>query len=294
VKCEYPSGRIIDTFSAWAHPKINKKYGPGAKKLPDLALAKESGLDARDVLLAFAEWCGDETVFATWGPDDYSVLMENVARWKVDAVPMPEWYYDLQIAVCSSMGTNAQLSLELAVAYCGIPESFDYHNALYDSMYTALVGTYASGEALRASRRKPRFFGTPKDELDEMPVGVKEHIRKPGEPRGPFENAEKALNDRVNRKARCPYCQAPSTVEEWHTRDGNDHYTLFRCREHGHFVLRLTLGRDEAGALRSTAVVLDPTAENKKLLKAARQGVTIHCRGKRRRRRRRRRGTPKE
>ena len=55
------------------------------------------------------------------------------------------------------------MALWRVVDYLGIPDVFDFHNALYDAMYTALVGAWLRQEDLdyelpkRTKRRRRRF-----------------------------------------------------------------------------------------------------------------------------------------
>lgn len=72
---------ILDTFNAYIRPVVHKRFGPGAKDLPELSASLESELDFAAALARFLDWCGGEEEFASWGGDDGKVLEQNCRYW---------------------------------------------------------------------------------------------------------------------------------------------------------------------------------------------------------------------
>ena len=114
-------------FNVYIKPAIQKKLSPIARKLPDGRLSMTEGVPFAEGYEAFLTWCGGETVFAGWGGQDDGVLTKNARLWKLPLLEMPE-YVDLQASFNRTLGigTGRRLALENAVAYCGIPEVFEY------------------------------------------------------------------------------------------------------------------------------------------------------------------------
>ena len=139
---------IDDTFNAYIRPAVHKSFDPGAKALPELAECRASTLDFPAALAAFTAWIGDETVFASWGGGDADTLARNCAHW---GLPCPDLgqVYDLQRAFGHAAGAEGrQVALWRAVEYCGIPDCFSFHNALYDAVYTAVLSRWLTEEDL--------------------------------------------------------------------------------------------------------------------------------------------------
>ncbi|MBQ7713930.1 MAG: exonuclease domain-containing protein [Oscillospiraceae bacterium] len=162
VRVAEAGGRILSTFDAFVKPRVHKRFDPGARKLPDLQRSIDCETTFAEAWAAFTDWCGDERVFAFWGPDDFGVIRQNCAYWGVPAFE-PERVYDFQRAFAHAYGEHAPvMALWRVVDYLGIPEVFEFHNALYDAMYTALVGAWLRQEDLdyappkRVKRPPPR------------------------------------------------------------------------------------------------------------------------------------------
>ncbi len=162
VRVERPGGRVADTFCAFVRPCVHKRFDPGARKLPDLQESLNTDTTFVEAWDAFVRWCGDDRTFAFWGPDDFGVMRQNCAYWGTPCIE-PERVYNFQRAFAHAYGAgSAMMALWRVVDYLGIPDIFDFHNALYDALYTALVGEWLRTEDLdyappkRVKRQPPR------------------------------------------------------------------------------------------------------------------------------------------
>ncbi|MBE6909102.1 MAG: exonuclease domain-containing protein [Ruminococcaceae bacterium] len=177
VRIDAPGGAVRGTFCAYIKPRIHKRFDPGARKLPDLRRSVEEGVAFPEAWRDFTAWCGDDRVFAFWGPDDFSVLRQSCAFWGVPCIE-PERVYNFQRAFAHACGAgSAMMALWRVVDYLGIPAVYDFHNALYDALYTALTGEWLREEDLadvaapkpkrekpsRAERRRRKAAATPQD-----------------------------------------------------------------------------------------------------------------------------------
>lgn len=153
VKVDLSRRKIVDSFNVYIRPAVHKRYSPAAKQLPDLALSLDSHLNFPAALAAFLDWCGGDTLFASWGNSDLNVLLQNRDFHHLDA-PLPTTFLDLQWAFDRLIGCGNNLSLEWAAEYCGAPDVFDPHNALYDAMYAWIAADHVPNALLLEAVRE--------------------------------------------------------------------------------------------------------------------------------------------
>ena len=115
------------------HPRVRRMTHLGQEELCD---APEFG----EAMETFADWCGDDYAFLTWGGDDVSVLRQNIDFFGFDR-PVGRMY-DVQRLYAEAFKLGAsQKALKTAMEEMQIEpdESRDFHNAVNDAYYTALV-----------------------------------------------------------------------------------------------------------------------------------------------------------
>jgi inhibitor of KinA sporulation pathway (predicted exonuclease) len=267
VKVEKLGAPIADTFCAYIRPQVHKRYSPAAELLPARQFYEASDLNFPQAYDAFLRWCGEDREFAAWGGDDLSVLRQSLDYWHLDA-PLPQEIYDLQTAFLLTVGSAKGISLTAAVDYCGIPAIFDFHDALYDALYTCLVGEHIDPVFLTQAKRTP----------PSVPKKVAEKLAKRRPTRyGPFDTVEALLNNRGPRLSVCPVCGLRQRVSLWHHKGAGPYFGKFSCAHHGALILRLDVSQDSSHRYWATTRVLPPTPENKSLLKNAKAGESIPC-----------------
>ena len=187
VRVAEPGGRLLSTFNIFIKPRVHKRFDPGARKLPDLQSSIDCDTDFATAWAAFTDWCGDEREFAFWGPDDFGVIKQNCAYWGVSPIE-PERVFNFQRAFSHACGAPTQMMALWRVAdYLNIPDVFDFHNALYDAMYTALVGAWLRPEDLdyeppkkhvKPRRRRRRPTPKPAEPQSAAPKSAEEAPKK--------------------------------------------------------------------------------------------------------------------
>ncbi len=279
VRTEKPGGPILDTFNAYIRPVVHKKADRWAKELPEFSEAQKSNLDFRQAMALFRRWQGADTVFAFWGGGDNSILEENCRYWEIEP-PAMEKIYDFQKAFSRRLQAENQIALWRAAEYCGIPDSFTFHNALNDAMYACLIGGWLTADCLE-------------EPLDNLWIPELCQIEFPRQPRqrvGPEAELELLLNAKSSRKPACPLCGQRGTVNRWYEgkRQGEARlfYSLFSCPEHGSFLCRLTVLRLENGSWRGRRAVPALSSELLKEYRSAAKGEPFRCKRFRRRHRR--------
>ena len=231
VKIDRMGGPITDTFSVFIHPRVHKKFNRTAKALPELQASLDSRLDFASALSAFLDWCGEDRIFADWGGDDFEVLKQNCSFWNLP-VPEAQQLIDLQAAFSLRVGTNQGVALYRAAEYCGIPTPFDFHNALNDCVYTAMITAWLNEDTMA-------LLALPKEirRLMDSPV----FPPQPERTTGPFASVQSALNSRSCRRQTCPLCEETVWARRWYSPESNRFYADLRCKTHGSFLTHLTL-----------------------------------------------------
>jgi len=279
VRLEKLGGPIVDTFSIFIRPRVHKKLNRTAKTLPELEQSLRSTVDFPQALARFVAWCGDDRVFADWGGDDFQVLRQNCAHWHLSA-PKPAQLVDLQAAFSLRLGIKQGMALHRAAEYCGIPDTFTFHNALNDAMYTALVTAWidpASLDLLVYPKEVRRLLDTPV-----FPDQASRRV-------GPCPTALELLNSRSARRQTCPLCGEVIWVRRWYYKDPSRCYADFRCPGHGIFLARLTLSptaEDQQQGRLAVPPITQPLLEE---FHAALHGRSVDCKGGSKRRKRHRR-----
>lgn len=285
VRVERVGGPIVDTFNACLRPTVHKKFDLGAKKLPELGVFKTSHQRFPGAVEVFRTWCGGDKVFAGWGTGDVEALNENCKYWGLDSFEAEE-FFDFQRAFAHALGADQQIALWRAAEYCGVPDVFDYHNALNDAMYTAVLGRWLTPEDL-AWRPEP---APPKRRRAALKLSRLAFPRQARQRLGPVKTPEEVLDARTVRTLACPLCGRKQGIARWHFippgegRTAQQYYGVFTCPEHGRFLCRLTLSRRGDGLWLGRRSVPEVTPELTREYAAALDGGVHVCKGKGRRR----------
>ena len=234
VKLDRAAGMITDTFSIYIKPQKHKKINKNILHVAALEEAQASEITFSEAFGLFSAWCGDDSEFGTWGNDDFKVLHENIKYYSLPDA-LPEGYCNLQSAFSSVAGASGQLALYKAAEYCGIPDSFTFHDAVNDSMYTSLVSLMLPDSALEGAYSVV--------DISDIPTSLM--LCRHSYTR--FKSKNQLLNSRKCRTATCPRCGKIMRIAQWKTADGKHYHTRFSCPKHGVFALCLDVTAASGG-----------------------------------------------
>lgn len=296
VRLDHLGGRILDCFDTYIRPQVHKKLNKVSKLLPEIQRSLNSNVDFPTAMRDFLDWCGNETEYAAWGSDEIENLNRSCAYWGVEPLRV-EQVYDLQLRFSALLGVGHAMALSTAVEYCGIPEPYEYHNALYDALYTAMVGevmgawtlqlqlrSYAEiGSAPKRRRRKetPRQEPLPPEQRQQMLASLttEPFAAKKARSCGPMHSSREILNSRCARHPHCPICGRRGNVAFWFTQDQRHYYNAFACPEHGRFLCRLMLvQRQETGEWLGMLSVPAPDPQELEAFEGAMRFQPYRCR----------------
>lgn len=287
VRIPHPGGPVVDVFNACIRPTVHKKFDLGAKKLPELGAFRASHTRFPAAAEAFRAWCAGDRVFAGWGAGDVEALNENCKYWGLPPFEAEE-FFDFQRAFAHAVGADQQIALWRAVEYCRIPDVFDYHSALNDAMYTAVLGGWLTPQDL-AWRPEPV---PPKRRRAALKLSKLAFPSQPRQRVGPCQEPGEVLDGKSGRTPACPLCGLKAGIARWHfavPKQGlpQQFFSVFTCPEHGRFLCRMSLARRPDGLWIGRRAVPEITPELVQEYAAALDGGVHICRGAGRRRRRR-------
>lgn len=166
---------ITERFNYFIKPQIYKRIHPIVEKLTGITL---DSLNNSDGFLcayeAFVNFIGnDEAILCSWGTDDIKSLFRNIIYHKCDQSKITKKYINIQSFATKLLNFEAgnSIGLKNAVELLNIPEESQFHDALNDAYYTALVFQLVKPEKL-----EPLTF-TPADLEPKKPSATRLNTR---------------------------------------------------------------------------------------------------------------------
>ena len=213
---------IRPTHYTSIHPRVRRMTHLGREELCDAPAFPEA-------MEQFTQWCGEDYVFLTWGGDDVSVFQQNLDFFKFEGETGRMFDVQRYYAEAFELGAR-QKSLKGAMEHLEIAadENRDFHNAVNDAYYTALV-----------LQKLPE------------PTGVLKHEQTP---RKLCHNARRTrfrvthtvpsvtegLNGADVRTPECPTCKKPTQLQTELTPQAPGKYVaLSKCPQHGHLFIKV-------------------------------------------------------
>ena len=133
---------IVDEFSRLVKPKIYTKLHKIIKQMLsyDEKDLKHDGVPFKQACAEFLKWCGEDSVFCTWGPSDLYYLQNNMDFYYMPKLPFPLKFYNIQQIFADKYDPDGNIwKLERAVEMLGLNEEEPFHAAVNDARYTARV-----------------------------------------------------------------------------------------------------------------------------------------------------------
>ena len=268
---------VGDEFQALIKPKYYRKLNKKVVSLTGIkdAMLSEHGIPFPEAVERFRDWCGEDCVFLTWGFDDIGILKENMALHNIDSSWIDRWYNAQMIFNAQTDGATAQKALKTAMQMAGVEASRPAHDALGDAYHTAILctrldlprGMAEYDKALR--EHENGFHGA------ELPGCLERHVFHG------YETKEAAMAALSGVENRCPTCGKPMTVSRWVSQQDRRYMTMANCAEHGNFLVRIRLSKEEDG-IRVSRLIYTPDSEAAQTYEKATEKPKLRRRRKRR------------
>lgn len=195
------------------------------------------------VFQRFRDWCGEGTIFVTWGYDDQRIMEQNIIVHDLDWDWIDDWINLQLIFNVQTGGDKNQKSLSTAMEYFSIEQTRTAHDALGDAYNTALVCSRLNfAEGLEQYDEATLLLAAklPSDHPGGDENGALEHKAFAG-----FTDRNEAFLDGKVTNIVCPDCGESLTMIRWVNQGDRRYMNLGECPQHGKFLLRLKFRKME-------------------------------------------------
>lgn len=236
---------IIDKYSQLIKPQI---YDTMHKITADLIHIQMKELDQGrsfvQVFKEFMEWCGEDYIFATWGPLDLLELQRNMRYYNLPSLSEgPIKYYDVQKLF--SIGVTKEKirkTLEYAIDYFQIEKDIPFHRAFSDAYYTAKLFQKIENPYIL----KFVSFDTyhiPRNRKEEIKIefpGYYKYISKG------FDFKKDVMLDKEVSSTKCYLCHKNLKKKvKWHSPNNKHYYSISYCDVHGYIKYKVRIRKTE-------------------------------------------------
>ena len=243
--------KLVDKFDELVKPQVYTKIHSiiGGIFKYTMEELNEKGDYFEFVIKRFLDWCGEDYIFCTWGPQDLTELQRNIRfynlKYKFD---YPLCYLDLQkLFSIKYEDGKTRRSLEYAVEYLNIDKDIPFHHAIDDVCYTTEILKKMKLEGLEKYYsidlyRKP---ASKKEEIHIVYDTYYKYISRA------FGSKEKAMLDREVKSARCYLCDREESVRNmtkianWFSDSSKTYYFLGECEQHGFIKGKIRMKKTE-------------------------------------------------
>lgn len=225
---------IVSEFDRYVRPKLYEKLHKKVEEIIDISIEElnEKGEDFVTAADDFFEWCGSDFTFCTWGGTDLIELQRNCAYYKVNyKFPRPFLFYDLQKLYSINFSDGkTRITLQHAVEEQQISSDFEYHRALNDARYSAMIMKSLDFNRVGKFYSIDTFI-IPQNKKEEIHINFGNYEKYIS--RG-FSSRENAALDKEVRACKCFICGKPMDKKyKWFSTNARVYYGLFECAEHG-------------------------------------------------------------
>lgn len=232
---------IIDNFQATIRPVIYSHLNHISQEITGFT-AKElkDGELFPSAFRHFRSWCGSEEYrFCTWGPLDVTELQRNMKHYHFPLLKPPVFFYDIQeIFSHQAEDGNVRRSLEYVVNYYNIEKQNDFHRALNDAYYTALIMKQLDKNHLKKNFTVDTFQkpSCTEEEIYVVYDDYKKYISRT------FPSRLAAMHDKEVISTKCCVCNKRLRRKiQWFSENNKNYYSLAYCPSHGYVTAKLRL-----------------------------------------------------
>ena len=275
--------QVAEEFQVMVKPKYYRHLNRRVSKLTGIKepQLKAEGVSFPHAMEQFRAWCGEDTVFLTWGFDDIGILRENLQLFGLETDWTDKWYNAQMIFNAQTDGSTSQKALKTAMEIFSIEATRPAHDALGDAYHTALIcakldlkkGAAEYSQALKSHENG--FHGA------ELPGCICRQVYYD------FADKHAALSAMSGEENKCPTCGGKMLGSRWFSQPGHRYMDLATCPAHGKFLIRVRLSEQPDGLVRVSRLTYEATSEAAEAY--ARRAETAEPEDQRSTRRRRRR-----
>lgn len=145
---------ILDTFSSYIKSEIYKDIHPFVKKMTGITNSNlKNAPSFKEVYEDFLKFIGiKNSIFGTWGTNDLKELHRNILFYNLSLENVPTMYINIQQHASKFFNNPVGkcIGLQNAISILKLEQDKQYHNALNDAYYTALVFQKINNKNIKA------------------------------------------------------------------------------------------------------------------------------------------------
>lgn len=251
--------QFIDKTKIAVRPMYYKKMNRHVENITGITNAMlKCGESFPQAFRRLQAWCGDDFRIVTWGPDDISMLADNLEIHGMSR-DFGADYINLQLVFNAQVDAERrQWSLSDAMQRLEIPIDAQAHDALNDAWFTYEICRKLDMEKGLANYQT-------------IAAAVRTALRKDVVKN--VESCRKMLEDARVRNAKCPQCDNTLKSCDWLIYGGGKRTTIANCPDHGDFLVKLTAKKvtDDNWTITRTLYAADDAAKESYTKKLERQ-----------------------
>lgn len=238
---------IIEEFSQLIKPQIYQTMHRITADLIHLQMKElRQGKDFPTVIKEFLKWCGEDYIFATWGPLDLLELQRNIKYYNLEPLSEhPIKFYDVQKLF--SLGTlkdKTRKTLEFAIDFFSIEKDIPFHRAYSDAYYTAkILKIIENPDILQFVSIDT--FNIPKSRKEEIKILLPGYFKYISHG---FDAKIDVMEDREVSSTKCYLCHKNLKKKiKWYSPNSKNYYSASCCDVHGYIKYKVRVKKAENG-----------------------------------------------
>ena len=243
--------KFIGEFSQLIKPEVYQEMHYITKKLIHLQMTElQQGRPFPIVLGEFLEWCGEDSIFCTWGPLDLVELQRNMRFYQLSSLSdKPFKFYDVQkLFSIAYEDSKTRRSLEYAIDFLKINKDIPFHRAFSDAYYAGkILNKIKVLDCEQNENVLHNFsydvFNLPKKKSDEIHIVFDNYAKYISRT---FDDKSDLLLDKTVMSTKCYLCNKNNKrVVKWFTPNGKHYYCISNCDEHGYMKSKIRVRKSE-------------------------------------------------
>lgn len=255
---------IVDTFHRVVRPTLYTTLHYRTREI--VHLTKEdlaNGLVFPEAVREFLAWAGPASRFCTWGTVDLVELQRNMKYYGLlHLLKGPIHFFDVQkLFAITYEDMKSRRALEYGIDYLGLVKDQDFHRALSDTWYTALI-FQTIDMAIVLAYDSIDAYQPPKSKTSEIHAvynGYYKFISRL------FPDKENAMADKEVLMSPCPLCgRSTHKKMRWFSVNAKNYYCIGICPKHGYVKGKIRMRHaDEGGyfVVKTIKVSSEPEAD---------------------------------
>ena len=245
--------KFISEFSQLVKPEVYREMHYITRKLIHIQMEElQCGEPFPLVMSDFLDWCGDDSIYCTWGPLDLVELQRNMRFYNMEPLSdKPFQFYDVQklFSLAYEDGKKRR-SLEYAIDFLNIEKDIPFHRAFSDAYYTGKIlemifNAKSENENDIMHNFSYDVFNIPKKKKDEVYIVFDSYAKYISRE---FKDKSDVLLDKSVMGTKCYICKKHNKrVIKWFTPNGKHYYCVSCCDKHGYMKSKIRVRKSEEG-----------------------------------------------